>query len=84
MKNKTVNFTFTVSPIPEISASGQDSVSALCQQLYSDLSFLSNKDDVADVAAMKTAPVQNSVAKQLFNNTTTVVSQGITKSSTSP
>ncbi|XP_043277840.1 protein numb isoform X2 [Venturia canescens] len=49
-----------VSPIPEISPSGQDSVAAMCQQLSQGLSLLSSSDDYGPL------PSQTTVSKQLF------------------
>ncbi|XP_043499892.1 protein numb isoform X2 [Polistes fuscatus] len=63
-----------VSPIPEISPGGQDSVSAMCQQLSRGLSLLSSSDDFGPLPSQATT---SSVAKQLFmntNNTPTVTS----------
>lgn len=60
---------FTVSPIPEISPGGQDSVSAMCQQLSQGLSLLSRTDDFGPISTQSST---SSVAKQLFttaNNT---------------
>ncbi|XP_076623855.1 NUMB endocytic adaptor protein isoform X2 [Colletes latitarsis] len=55
-----------VSPIPEISPGGQDSVSAMCQQLSRGLSLLSSCDDFGPMPIHSSA---SSVAKQLFTNT---------------
>ncbi|XP_014608981.1 PREDICTED: protein numb isoform X2 [Polistes canadensis] len=55
-----------VSPIPEISPGGQDSVSAMCQQLSRGLSLLSSSDDFGPLPSQATT---SSVAKQLFMNT---------------
>ncbi|XP_035724770.1 protein numb-like isoform X1 [Vespa mandarinia] len=55
-----------VSPIPEISPGGQDSVSAMCQQLSHGLSLLSSSDDFGPLPSQATT---SSVAKQLFMNT---------------
>ncbi|XP_076182084.1 NUMB endocytic adaptor protein isoform X2 [Ptiloglossa arizonensis] len=55
-----------VSPIPEISPGGQDSVSAMCQQLSRGLSLLSSCDDFGP---MPTQSSTSSFAKQLFTNT---------------
>ncbi|XP_011266070.1 protein numb isoform X1 [Camponotus floridanus] len=56
-----------VSPIPEISPGGQDSVSAMCQQLSRGLSLLSSSDDFGPLPPQLTA---SSVAKQLFTSIT--------------
>ncbi|XP_017763372.1 PREDICTED: protein numb isoform X1 [Eufriesea mexicana] len=56
-----------VSPIPEISPGGQDSVSAMCQQLSQGLSLLSSSDDFGPIPTQSST---GSVAKQLFNSTT--------------
>ncbi|CAK9797675.1 Protein numb [Anthophora plagiata] len=56
-----------VSPIPEISPGGQDSVSAMCQQLSQGLSLLSSSDDFGPIP---TESSTSSVAKQLFTCTT--------------
>ncbi|KOC70120.1 Protein numb [Habropoda laboriosa] len=63
-----------VSPIPEISPGGQDSVSAMCQQLSQGLSLLSSSDDFGPIPTQSST---SSVAKQLFtssaaNNTLSV------------
>ncbi|XP_015189047.1 PREDICTED: protein numb isoform X2 [Polistes dominula] len=55
-----------VSPIPEISPGGQDSVSAMCQQLSRGLSLLSSSDDYGPLPSQATT---SSIAKQLFMNT---------------
>lgn len=55
-----------VSPIPEISPGGQDSVSAMCQQLSRGLSLLSSSDDFGPMPSQAAA---SSVAKQLFTST---------------
>lgn len=55
-----------MSPIPEISPSGQDSVSAMCQQLSRGLSLLSRTDDFVSIPSVSS---NNSVSKQLFTNT---------------
>lgn len=55
-----------VSPIPEISPGGQDSVSVMCQQLSRGLSLLSSSDDYGPLPSQATT---SSVAKQLFMNT---------------
>lgn len=55
-----------VSPIPEISPGGQDSVSAMCQQLSQGLSLLSSNDDFGPITTQSSA---SSVAKQLFKST---------------
>lgn len=63
-----------VSPIPEISPGGQDSVSAMCQQLSQGLSLLSRTDDFGPISTQSST---SSVAKQLFttaNNTPPVTS----------
>lgn len=52
-----------VSPIPEISPGGQDSVSAMCQQLSRGLSLLSSSDDYGPLSSQA-----SSVAKQLFTS----------------
>ncbi|XP_012229047.1 protein numb isoform X2 [Linepithema humile] len=52
-----------VSPIPEISPGGQDSVSAMCQQLSRGLSLLSSSDDFGPMPLSYAA---SSIAKQLF------------------
>ncbi|XP_012145362.1 NUMB endocytic adaptor protein isoform X2 [Megachile rotundata] len=57
----------SVSPIPEISPGGQDSVSAMCQQLSRGLSLLSSSDDFGPVPSRGSA---SSVAKQLFTGST--------------
>ncbi|XP_016838195.1 protein numb homolog isoform X3 [Nasonia vitripennis] len=68
-----------VSPIPEISPSGHDSVSAMCQQLSRGLSLLSSSDDFGPVITQTTA---STVVKKLFSNTTTTTSlPGVTNSS---
>ncbi|KAK0157732.1 hypothetical protein PV328_011433 [Microctonus aethiopoides] len=56
-----------VSPIPEVSPSGQDSVSAMCQQLSHGLSLLSSNDDFGPLPSHST---QNPVVKQLFASET--------------
>ncbi|XP_061941339.1 protein numb isoform X9 [Apis cerana] len=56
-----------VSPIPEISPGGQDSVSAMCQQLSQGLSLLSRTDDFGPISTQSST---SSVAKQLFTSTT--------------
>lgn len=53
-----------VSPIPEISPGGQDSVSAMCQQLSRGLSLLSSSDDFGPMPLSHAAT--SSIAKQLF------------------
>ncbi|XP_066592147.1 protein numb isoform X2 [Prorops nasuta] len=53
-----------VSPIPEISPGGQDSVSAMCQQLSHGLSLLSSNDDFG-----LTPSQTSSVTKTLFADT---------------
>ncbi|XP_058809336.1 protein numb isoform X2 [Phymastichus coffea] len=58
-----------VSPIPEISPSGHDSVSAMCQQLSHGLSLLSSNDDFAPALTQTTT---STVVKKLFENTTTI------------
>ncbi|XP_072745065.1 protein numb isoform X2 [Anoplolepis gracilipes] len=58
-----------VSPIPEISPGGQDSVSAMCQQLSRGLSLLSSSDDFGPIPSSQLAA--SSIAKQLFTSTTT-------------
>lgn len=65
---------FTVSPIPEISPGGQDSVSAMCQQLSRGLSLLSSSDDFGPLPPQLTA---SSVAKQLFTSITANSPPGI-------
>lgn len=57
-----------VSPIPEISPGGQDSVSAMCQQLSRGLSLLSSSDDFGPPPSQSSC--SNSVVKQLFNTST--------------
>lgn len=57
---------FAVSPIPEISPGGQDSVSAMCQQLSRGLSLLSSSDDFGPMPSS----AMSVVAKQLFTSTT--------------
>ncbi|XP_025157619.1 protein numb isoform X2 [Harpegnathos saltator] len=66
-----------VSPIPEISPGGQDSVSAMCQQLSRGLSLLSSSDDFGPMPSH--AAAASSVAKQLF--TSTASSPPVTSSS---
>lgn len=66
---------FAVSPIPEISPGGQDSVSAMCQQLSRGLSLLSSSDDFGPLPSQLTA---SSIAKQLFTSTTANSPPGIT------
>ncbi|XP_034938545.1 protein numb isoform X2 [Chelonus insularis] len=64
-----------VSPIPElplISSSGQDSVSAMCQQLSRGLSLLSNSDDFIGSLTTKPTSVNTSATKQLFSSTTQI------------
>ncbi|XP_043590472.1 protein numb isoform X4 [Bombus pyrosoma] len=56
-----------VSPIPEISPAGQDSVSAMCQQLSQGLSLLSSSDDFGPIPTQSST---STVAKQLFTSTT--------------
>lgn len=56
-----------MSPIPEVSPSGQDSVSAMCQQLSHGLSLLSSNDDFGPLPSHST---QNPVVKQLFASET--------------
>ncbi|XP_029164997.1 protein numb isoform X4 [Nylanderia fulva] len=56
-----------VSPIPEISPGGQDSVSAMCQQLSRGLSLLSSSDDFGPMPSL----AASSIAKQLFTSTIT-------------
>ncbi|XP_070152900.1 protein numb isoform X3 [Polyergus mexicanus] len=58
-----------VSPIPEISPGGQDSVSAMCQQLSRGLSLLSSSDDFGPMPSSQLAAT--SIAKQLFMSATT-------------
>ncbi|XP_011341588.1 protein numb isoform X2 [Ooceraea biroi] len=58
-----------VSPIPEISPGGQDSVSAMCQQLSRGLSLLSSSDDFGPMPSSQSA--MSAVAKQLFTSTAT-------------
>ncbi|XP_031829256.1 NUMB endocytic adaptor protein isoform X2 [Nomia melanderi] len=67
-----------VSPIPEISPSGQDSVSAMCQQISRGLSLLTNNDDFGPLPAQSST---SSVAKQLFISTTSSNSPPVTSSS---
>ncbi|XP_023315342.1 protein numb isoform X3 [Trichogramma pretiosum] len=57
-----------VSPIPEISPSGHDSVSAMCQQLSRGLSLLSSNDDYAPSITSSSGGTASSVAKKLFAN----------------
>ncbi|XP_076749663.1 NUMB endocytic adaptor protein isoform X2 [Xylocopa sonorina] len=66
-----------VSPIPEISPGGQDSVSAMCQQLSQGLSLLSSSDDFGPIP---TQSGTSSVAKQLFKNTVANKSPSMTTS----
>lgn len=66
-------FVHSVSPIPEITPSGQDSVSAMCQQLSRGLSLLSSSDDYGPVITHKTA---NTVAKEFYTTTTTTTLPG--------
>ena len=61
------SYILTVSPIPEISPGGQDSVSAMCQQLSQGLSLLSSSDDFGPIPTQSST---SSVAKQLFSSTT--------------
>lgn len=65
-----------VSPIPEISPGGQDSVSAMCQQLSRGLSLLSSSDDFGPMPSSQLAAT--SVAKQLFMSATTSSPPGMT------
>ncbi|XP_011500063.1 PREDICTED: protein numb [Ceratosolen solmsi marchali] len=69
VKPPEYNGTEEVSPIPEISPSGQDSVSAMCQQLARGLSLLSSSDDYGPVI---THTATSTVVKKLFNTTTTM------------
>lgn len=57
-----------VSPIPEISPSGHESLSAMCQQVTQGLSLLSSNDDFGPTTMIA---VTSTVAKQLFTSTTT-------------
>ncbi|XP_051154667.1 protein numb isoform X2 [Leptopilina boulardi] len=57
-----------VSPIPEISPSGHESLSAMCQQVTQGLSLLSSNDDYGPTTMIA---VTSTVAKQLFTSTTT-------------
>ncbi|XP_011309833.1 protein numb isoform X1 [Fopius arisanus] len=57
-----------VSPIPEISPSGQDSLSALCAHISHDLQLLSRQDDFGPLPSNSAL---NSVTEQLFTTTTT-------------
>ncbi|KAG7205002.1 hypothetical protein KM043_005386 [Ampulex compressa] len=66
-----------VSPIPEISPGGQDSVSAMCQQLSRGLSLLSSSDDFGPLPSQSAT---SSVAKQLFINTTSNITASVTSS----
>ncbi|XP_076680499.1 NUMB endocytic adaptor protein isoform X3 [Andrena cerasifolii] len=66
-----------VSPIPEISPGGQDSVSAMCQQLSRGLSLLSSSDDFGPMPVLSSA---SSVAKQLFSSTTSSNTPPVTSS----
>ncbi|XP_014471076.1 PREDICTED: protein numb isoform X3 [Dinoponera quadriceps] len=66
-----------VSPIPEISPGGQDSVSAMCQQLSRGLSLLSSSDDFGPMPSH--AAAASTIAKQLF--TSTASSPPVTSSS---
>ncbi|XP_015440294.1 PREDICTED: protein numb [Dufourea novaeangliae] len=66
-----------VSPIPEISPSGQDSVSAMCQQISRGLSLLSSNDDFGPLPTQSTT---SSVAKQLFISTSTSNNPSVTNS----
>ncbi|XP_046470798.1 protein numb isoform X1 [Neodiprion pinetum] len=63
-----------VSPIPEISPGGQDSVSAMCQQLSRGLSLLSSNDDYNGSTHISSRISSNSVSKQLFSTMTPPVS----------
>ncbi|XP_033334098.1 NUMB endocytic adaptor protein isoform X2 [Megalopta genalis] len=67
-----------VSPIPEISPVGQDSVSAMCQQISRGLSLLTNIDEFGPLPTQSTAC---SVAKQLFISTSTSNTPPVTSSS---
>uniref|UniRef100_A0A0C9R5Y7 Numb_1 protein n=1 Tax=Fopius arisanus TaxID=64838 RepID=A0A0C9R5Y7_9HYME len=58
----------SVSPIPEISPSGQDSLSALCAHISHDLQLLSRQDDFGPLPSNSAL---NSVTEQLFTTTTT-------------
>ncbi|XP_043519845.1 protein numb isoform X2 [Frieseomelitta varia] len=66
-----------VSPIPEISPGGQDSVSAMCQQLSQGLSLLSSSDDFGPIPTQSST---SSVAKQLFSSTTANKTPPVTSS----
>ncbi|CAD1470183.1 unnamed protein product [Heterotrigona itama] len=66
-----------VSPIPEISPGGQDSVSAMCQQLSQGLSLLSSSDDFGPIPTQSST---SSVAKQLFGSTTANKTPPVTSS----
>lgn len=65
---------FIVSPIPEISPSGHESLSAMCQQVTQGLSLLSSNDDFGPTTMIA---VTSTVAKQLFTSTTTSTLQGL-------
>ncbi|XP_076645791.1 NUMB endocytic adaptor protein isoform X3 [Halictus rubicundus] len=67
-----------VSPIPELSSGGQDSVSMMCQQISRGLSLLTSIDDFAPLPAQSSA---SSVAKQLFISTSTSNTPAVTSSS---
>ncbi|XP_020278352.1 protein numb isoform X2 [Pseudomyrmex gracilis] len=69
-----------VSPIPEISPGGQDSVSAMCQQLSRGLSLLSSSDDFGPMPQLS-QPTSSNVGKQLFTSSTTTSSPPVTSSS---
>ena len=57
-----------VSTIPEITPSGQDSVSAMCQQLSQGLSLLSSNDYFGPVVTETTT---STVVKELHSTITT-------------
>ncbi|XP_033216650.1 protein numb isoform X2 [Belonocnema kinseyi] len=56
-----------VSPIPEISPSGHESLSAMCQQVTQGLNLLSSNNDFGPTT---TISITSSVAKQLFTSNT--------------
>ncbi|XP_076289530.1 NUMB endocytic adaptor protein isoform X2 [Lasioglossum baleicum] len=67
-----------VSPIPELSSVGQDSVSMMCQQISRGLSLLTSIDDFGPLPTQSSA---SSVAKQLFISTSTSNTPAVTSSS---
>ena len=71
--NRNLFIPIIVSPIPEISPSDHDSLSAMCQQVTQGLNFLSNNDDFEPTT---TISITNTVSKQLFTSTTTTTLQG--------